>query len=74
MVRHQCRDLDPIDEREPIRHHDKASIGLAGLCGNDGFNFGFVLNSSSDRLNSQMLNSRLPAMDSGCCTKNSRSG
>jgi hypothetical protein len=30
--------------REGIRHHDQATIRLASLCGNDGFELGVVAN------------------------------
>src|SRR5262249_45882604 len=36
--------------REAVRHHDKATIRLACLRGNDGFQLGPVANRCSDRL------------------------
>src|SRR5262245_59052233 len=36
--------------REAVRHHDKATIWLTCLCGNDGFQLGSIANRRCDRL------------------------
>ena len=46
-------DLRAMVDREGIRHHDKATIRLASLCGNDGFELGRVVNRCCDRLHSE---------------------
>jgi hypothetical protein len=43
-------DVRAMDVHEGIRHHQKAAIRLAGMCGNDGFEPGRVANRRCDRL------------------------
>src|SRR5262245_30865695 len=50
--RQRC-DLYAMGIRERIRHHDQATIWLASLCGNNGFELGHVANRCSDRLNAE---------------------
>src|SRR5713226_4559923 len=46
----QRNDLYAMDIRKATRHHDKATIRLACLCGNDRFDLGPVANRCCDRL------------------------
>src|SRR5215471_8169531 len=48
----QRGDLLAMAAHEAIRHHDQASIRLARLCGNDGFELGRVVDRCGDRLHS----------------------
>ena len=40
VVSRQRYDLRAMDVHECLRHDDKATIRLTGLCGNGGFEFG----------------------------------
>src|SRR6266566_6461457 len=44
-----------MDVHEGIRRHDKATIRLTGLCGNDGFELGPVANRGCGHLHSGRL-------------------
>src|SRR5262249_50790381 len=46
----QGYDLHAMCDREDIRYHDKSTIRLACLCGNDGFELGPIMNRCGDRL------------------------
>src|SRR5262249_5773506 len=49
----QRDDLHAMDVHEAIRHHDQTTIGSASLCGNDGFEFGPVVNRCGDCLQAE---------------------
>jgi len=45
----QQDDFCTMDIQETIRHHDQATIRLACMCGNDGFEFRHVMNRRGNR-------------------------
>ena len=48
-------DLLAMDVQEGIRHRDKTTVRLAGLCGDDGFELGDIVSRGHDHLHSEGL-------------------